>query len=96
MEKESHIDFYTVAGMLEGLVIDSKTFGSKVIVHNGGVYTLEKLIVEPTDFQLNILADEAFWQEFGIAPTSKNLKAIYERIAASKKNSAATKILKKL
>ena len=41
MEKESHIDFYTVAGMLEGLVIDSKTFGSKVIVHSGGVYTLE-------------------------------------------------------
>ena len=94
MKKESHIDFYTVAGMLEGLIIDSKTFGSEVIVHNGGVYTLEKLIVEPTDFQLNILADEAFWQEFGIAPTAKNLKAIYETIAARKKNSVATKILK--
>ena len=31
MKKESHIDFYTVAGMLEGLIIDSKTIGTKVI-----------------------------------------------------------------
>jgi len=72
-KNKTGIDYDQVADMLEGLVIDSKTFGQKVIIHKRNVYTIEKLIVEASHEQLDLLAAEAFTQEFGMEPTQDNV-----------------------
>ena len=80
MEKGNKIDYNQVADMLEGLVIDSKVFGQKVIIYKRDVYTIEKLIVTASEEQLDLLAAEAFSQEFGMEPTQDNVKLAAKKL----------------